>query len=108
MRTIEEAFARVFREKGRGLNPKKAVHVTSNYTGMFHTGDYEDLVRAMTLQLGHPVRWKDNMKALIGASNLIYEIGPGRPLRDFFKTMDVECQSVTSLASAQRIWERQN
>ena len=105
MRVIEEAFADNFQAKGKSLNPGEAVCVTSNYTGAFHTGVYEDLVRAMTLQLGHTVKWKDNMEALAGKANRIYEIGPGRPLRDFFKSMEVECQSVISLSSAQRIWE---
>ncbi len=105
MRTIEEAFSLVFREKGKGLVPEMAVNVTSNYMGTFHTGLYEDLIQAMTLQLGHAVRWRDNMAAVAGAASRIYEIGPGRPLRDFFRTMDVECQSVISLSSAQRIWE---
>jgi [acyl-carrier-protein] S-malonyltransferase len=108
MRSIEEAFSGVFKEKGKHLDPARAVHVTSNYTGTFHTDDCEDLIRSMTLQLGHTVQWRENMKAIAGASNRIYEIGPGRPLRDFFKTMDLECQSVISLASAQRIWERQD
>jgi [acyl-carrier-protein] S-malonyltransferase len=82
--------------------------VTSNYTGTFHTGSHDDLVRALILQLGHAVRWRDNMAAVAAAADHIYEVGPGRPLRDFFRTMEVECQSIISLASAQRIWEKKS
>jgi [acyl-carrier-protein] S-malonyltransferase/trans-AT polyketide synthase/acyltransferase/oxidoreductase domain-containing protein len=105
MRTIEGPFTEVLREKGKGLDPSKAVSVTSNYTGTFHTGQYEDLIRSLTAQLGHSVRWKDNMAAVAGVTASIYEVGPGRPLREFFKTINVECQSVISLSTAQRIWE---
>ena len=108
MRAIEEAFAQVLREKRKSLDCAKAVRVTSNYTGTFHTGVCEDLIQALILQLGHAVRWRDNMTAVAGAAGRVYEIGPGRPLRDFFRTMDIECQSVISLSSAKRIWERGN
>jgi len=106
MRIIEKDFASMLQENGKGWEPKKAVNVTSNYTGTFHTGLYEDLIQSLTLQLGHTVRWKDNMMVLAKAAGNIYEIGPGRPLRDFFKTLDINCQSVISLSSAQRILEK--
>jgi [acyl-carrier-protein] S-malonyltransferase/trans-AT polyketide synthase/acyltransferase/oxidoreductase domain-containing protein len=105
MRGIEGPFAAVLREKGRGLDAPKAVFVTSNYLGTFHTGDTDDLIEAMTSQLGHTVRWWDNMTVIAGASKRIYEIGPGRPLKDFFKSMGVECQSVISLSKAKRMFE---
>ena len=104
MRAIEEAFSGILREKGKNLDAAGAVAVTSNYTGTFHTGERDDLLRALIMQLGHTVRWRDNMAAIASAATKIYEVGPGRPLRDFFKTMDVECQSVISLSSAQRLW----
>jgi [acyl-carrier-protein] S-malonyltransferase len=105
MRVIEGPFAAILREKGRGLDAQKAVRVTSNYLGTFHTGDTDDLIEAMTSQLGHTVRWWDNMTVIAGASKRIYEIGPGRPLKDFFKSMGVECQSVISLSKAKRMFE---
>ena len=43
------------------------------------------------------------MKALSACAGQIYEIGPGRPLRDFFRTLDVTCQSITTLSAAERI-----
>ena len=106
MRAIEEEFGRILREKGKSLDASRAVSVTSNYTGTFHTGNEDDLQEALIQQLGHAVRWRDNMAAVVSAAGRIYEVGPGRPLRDFFKTMDIECQSVISLSAAQRIWEK--
>jgi len=44
------------------------------------------------------------MKALAERAETIYEIGPGRPLRDFFRTLDLACQSVTTLSSAERLF----
>ncbi|MDQ5988604.1 MAG: Malonyl CoA-acyl carrier protein transacylase [Syntrophus sp. SKADARSKE-3] len=104
MRVIEGPFAATLRERGRGLDAQKAVCVTSNYLGTFHTGDTEDMIGALTSQLGHTVRWSDNMAVIAGASNRIYEIGPGRPLKDFFKSMGVECESVISLTKAKRMF----
>ena len=37
-----------------------------------------------------------------GKAKEIYEVGPGRPLRDFFKTIGVTCQSITGLAAAEK------
>ncbi|MDD5169051.1 MAG: ACP S-malonyltransferase, partial [Syntrophales bacterium] len=105
MRTIEKPFACVLKEKGKGMDAQKAVRVTSNFTGTFHSGRFEDLVMALTSQLGHTVRWTDNMTAIAGAANRIYELGPGRPLREFFKAQNVECQSVISFSTAQRLLE---
>lgn len=105
MRVIEEPFAAVLRDQGKSLDAGKAVCVTSNYTGTFHTGDDADLIQALTAQLGHAVRWLDNMTCVAASAARIYEIGPGRPLRDFFKTLNVECQSVISLSSADRTFK---
>lgn len=106
MRVIEEPFASILREKGKSLDAGKAVCVTSNYTGTFHTGEPADLIQGLTAQLGHSVRWLDNMASLRDAAARIFEIGPGRPLRDFFKTLNMECQSVISLSSADRIFKQ--
>jgi [acyl-carrier-protein] S-malonyltransferase/trans-AT polyketide synthase/acyltransferase/oxidoreductase domain-containing protein len=44
------------------------------------------------------------MKGLAAQTDLIYEIGPSRPLRDFFKTINVNCLSITNLSTAERIF----
>lgn len=107
MRTIEAPFAAVLRDKGTGRDAARAVDVASNYRGGFHTGDDDDLLQSLTLQLGHPVRWRDNMTAMARKATRIFEIGPGRPLRDFFRAVDVTCESVVSLATAERLFKRQ-
>jgi [acyl-carrier-protein] S-malonyltransferase/trans-AT polyketide synthase/acyltransferase/oxidoreductase domain-containing protein len=78
--------------------------VTSNYQGSFHEESVQAVIGNLTSQLSNSVRWRDNMQALAGRSKAVYEIGPGRPLRDFFKTIGVACESVTSFSSAERIF----
>jgi [acyl-carrier-protein] S-malonyltransferase/trans-AT polyketide synthase/acyltransferase/oxidoreductase domain-containing protein len=43
------------------------------------------------------------MQSLASRATGVYEIGPGRPLRDFFKTIGVACESIISLASAEKV-----
>ncbi|MCX5828153.1 MAG: ACP S-malonyltransferase [Deltaproteobacteria bacterium] len=105
MRPIEREFSSLLQTLGDDLDAQKAVAVTSNYTGKFHTRYRADLLCYLTYQLGSMVRWRDNMDAIAAEADTVYEIGPGRPLRDFFKTIDVNCLSVTTLSSAMRIFE---
>lgn len=105
MRPIEREFSSLLQTLGDDLDARKAVAVTSNYTGKFHTRYRADLLCYLTYQLGSMVRWRDNMDAIAAEADTVYEIGPGRPLRDFFKTIDVNCLSVTTLSSAMRIFE---
>jgi len=80
----------------------ESITVTSNYRGGFHSGLYEDLINNLVSQLNHSVLWVDNMKNIASQSGTIYEVGPGRPLRDFFKTINVGCTSITTLSMAER------
>lgn len=104
MRSIAAEFSRVLEEYGTGLNASQARAVTSNFTGTFHTGEGRDLMSALTSQLGHPVRWRENMMAISRVTPRIYEIGPGRPLREFFKAEGWECRSITSIASVDKVF----
>jgi len=108
MRAIADEFSEILQEKMVGINADLAKGVASNYTGRFHSGNGEDLRAALTFQLGHPVRWRDNMMAVAGAAGKIFEIGPGRPLREFFKTEGVDCQSIMTIASAEKAMENVN
>jgi [acyl-carrier-protein] S-malonyltransferase len=54
------------------------------------------------------VQWRKNMQSLAAMAGEIYEIGPGRPLRDFFKSIGVTCQSITGLAAAEKIFSDSN
>ncbi|MDI6776089.1 MAG: ACP S-malonyltransferase [Syntrophales bacterium] len=105
MKPIEGPFEEAFRTYGRGLNPEKAGKVTSNYKGGFHSAHHEEILRSMVSQLSNTVQWKENMKTLARQADTIYEVGPGRPLREFFRTINVTCSSVTTLSAAERLFE---
>jgi len=102
MTTIVEPFGDTLRTIGKGIDQEKSITVTSNYRGGFHSGLYEDLINNLVSQLNHSVLWVDNMKNIASQSGTIYEVGPGRPLRDFFKTINVGCTSITTLSMAER------
>jgi len=104
MATIQDVFREALEFLRRFLSPANAGTVTSNFTGHFHSENMNRIIEHLTLQLSHTVRWRDNMKTLAERAETIYEIGPGRPLRDFFRTLDLACQSVTTLSSAERLF----
>lgn len=104
MSTIVEPFGEILRAVGKGIDHEKSAAVTSNFRGGFHSGLYEDLINNLVSQLNNSVRWVDNMKSLSSQADTIYEIGPGRPLRDFFKTINISCSSITTLSAAERLW----
>lgn len=81
------------------LDAGEAVHVLSNTTGSFHTGSRPDLERRLVEQVVSTVRWVDCMRELLDRGCQVRELGPGRPLRGFFASLDVEITSVTSLAT---------
>jgi [acyl-carrier-protein] S-malonyltransferase/trans-AT polyketide synthase/acyltransferase/oxidoreductase domain-containing protein len=102
MNTIRGAFYEVLAAFSARLKPENAACVTSNFTGGFHLPDAGNIIETLVAQISHSVKWRDNMQALAEKTSLIYEIGPNRPLRNFFKTIDVTCRSVTSVSSARR------
>lgn len=104
MKSIAEPFSNTLKEVGTGLTPANAPKVTSNFTGGFHPESATGIIENLVNQLYNAVKWRENMQVLAARASEIYEIGPGRPLRDFFKTIDVACQSVTGLAAAEKIF----
>jgi [acyl-carrier-protein] S-malonyltransferase len=102
MQPIGSRFADTLREHGNNLLAAHAADVTSNFTGQFHSDAPEAIIFSLVSQLSNTVRWVDNMKCLAARTDMIYEIGPSRPLRDFFKTVDISCASITSLTTAER------
>jgi [acyl-carrier-protein] S-malonyltransferase/trans-AT polyketide synthase/acyltransferase/oxidoreductase domain-containing protein len=106
MSTIVEPFENILRMIGQGIYHDKSITVTSNFRGGFHSGLYEDLINNLVSQLNHSVLWEDNMKALASQADTIYEVGPGRPLRDFFKTINITCTSITTLATAEKTFKK--
>jgi malonyl CoA-acyl carrier protein transacylase len=46
------------------------------------------------------VRWLDNMRTIDAHTDRVVELGPGKPLRALFASIDVEVTPVTTLAVA--------
>ena len=105
MKTIERRFADTLDKFGSNLNAQNASRVTSNFTGDFHQNDVSEVKRNLVNQISNTVNWRKNMQALASKAQEIYEVGPGRPLRDFFKTIGVACPSVTGLTAADKIFK---
>lgn len=105
MKPIEEPFKETLLSLVKGLAPEKAEKVTSNFTGGFHSPDAGEIVKRLVLQLSNTVQWKDNMKNLASRAGNVYEIGPSRPLREFFKTVGIDCVSVITLSAAERTFQ---
>jgi [acyl-carrier-protein] S-malonyltransferase/trans-AT polyketide synthase/acyltransferase/oxidoreductase domain-containing protein len=108
MKSIENRFADTLEKFGKDLKPQNAHKVTSNFTGGFHSDDILGIREKLVNQISNTVQWLENMQSLAAKAEEIYEIGPGRPLRDFFKTIGVTCQSITGLAAAEKIFSGSN
>jgi [acyl-carrier-protein] S-malonyltransferase/trans-AT polyketide synthase/acyltransferase/oxidoreductase domain-containing protein len=105
MAPIEESFEDTLRIFEEGMAAENATGVTSNYTGGFHADDKDEIISSLVYQLSHTVKWVDNMNELSSQAEKIYEVGPGRPLRAFFQSMDVDCSSITALSAAERLFQ---
>ncbi len=103
MADAEADFRDVLRQACREFRPERAACVTSNYTGRFHTGKLEDLIESLTRQVAAPVRWRDNMATLAGVTRNLFEVGPGRPLGNFFKAAGLKVPSIVDLRLARRV-----
>ncbi len=109
MKPIEAAFADTLHEQKDSLAAEQGAMVTSNYTGQFHAASPDAIIANLVAQLSNTVRWTDNMRCLAEKADIIYEIGPSRPLREFFKTVAAaKCVSITSLATAERAFRENN
>ena len=84
MNTIRDKFEEVLTAISAKLNPTNADRVTSNVTGGFHAADTAKIIEKLVIQISSSVNWRANMQALAEKTELIYEIGPNRPLRNFF------------------------
>lgn len=104
MKSIEESFSYTLTEGSSKLISEYAPKVTSNFTGSFHSDSMPEIMKNLVNQLSNTVHWRENMQGLAANAEAIYEIGPGRPLREFFKTINVACQSITGLSSAEKIF----
>jgi [acyl-carrier-protein] S-malonyltransferase/trans-AT polyketide synthase/acyltransferase/oxidoreductase domain-containing protein len=102
MRAIEADFRRELDQASPRFVPERSAVVTSNFRGEFHSGQRDELLGALEHQIGGTVRWVANMRALMAVADRIIEIGPGRPLRGFFKSLGVEITSIVSCKTAEK------
>jgi [acyl-carrier-protein] S-malonyltransferase len=103
MAPIEAGFRTLLTESAGRWDATAADHVLSNSDGGFHTPDAASVVDALTRQISGSVRWVDNMRTLLAAApRQVYEVGPGRPLRAFFRTIDADVTGLVSLRTAQK------
>lgn len=105
MAAIEPEFRRALEGMKGDLGAAKAVQVTSNFSGGFHAGSADDLIKRLVRQISGTVRWRDNMAALAGVADRIVEVGPNRPLRGFFSAIGVSISAVTDVRSAGKVFE---
>jgi [acyl-carrier-protein] S-malonyltransferase len=106
MAPIEAAFSRVLAGARPRWNIANATAVASNFTGGFHDADASLLCERLVGQLSATVRWRDNMRAIVAAAGSIFEVGPARPLRGFFRTIGVDVVSIVDARSAERTLAR--
>jgi malonyl CoA-acyl carrier protein transacylase len=96
MRPMEADLRAALDEASPEIAPELAIRVTSNLTGVFHTGTLGPLVDALVGQASGTVDWIANMRALSDAAGVIYEVGPHRPLRGFFRAIGRDVTSIMS------------
>ena len=102
MAPIEASFRALLMDSAATWSPTSAGQVLCNFTGGFYPADDAPaLVDGLTRQISGAVRWTDNMAA-IPAGTTIYEIGPRRPLRGFFRALGVTVTAITNRTTARR------
>ena len=101
MRKMEGDLRAAILEVSSEMAPEHAARVTSNLTGTFHVPAIAPIVDALVGQASGTVDWIGNMAALSGAARTIYEIGPHRPLRGFFRAMGRD--DVVSITSTRNL-----
>ncbi len=104
MDTIKDSFMTILNSISAKLNSDNAARVTSNFTGCFYSGGVSNMIEKLVAQLSNSVNWHENMEILAEKSHQIYEIGPNRPLRNFFRSIEVECHSITTFSAAKRVF----
>lgn len=102
MNEIESTFHEFLMSHKEHFNVGNANKVASNYLGRFYQNDVLEIIDSLAKQLSGSVKWRDNMSAIISKTDSILELGPNRPLRGFFKTLDVDIMSVINQRSANK------
>jgi malonyl CoA-acyl carrier protein transacylase len=102
MAPIEADFRDLLGASSACWSTAAADRVLCNFTGGFYPADSAAaLVDGLTRQISGAVRWTDNMAA-VPAGATIYEIGPRRPLRGFFRALGVTVTAITNRTTARR------
>ena len=108
MGPIEPGFRTVL--AAAGWDAPASASVVSNTSGTMHDGTLEGLLGRLTGQISGTVRWMDCMHTLLEGADRIIEVGPGRPLRGFFRGLDALGQTplhaVTNLSSVGHVFGR--
>ena len=99
---IEPAFREVLEDPTVAWHGARAKSVACNYTGEFYVGVGLQVIRNLEKQISRTVLWRRNMEIIADRSEYIYELGPGRPLRGFFRTIDRDVASVTTVRAAEK------
>jgi len=102
MRGIEPGFRAELEAVSSTFSPERATAVTSNLTGAFHKAELGPLLDALTRQISGAVDWISNMRVLGGAAGQIYEVGPNRPLRGFFKTLGRDVTAILNVRALEK------
>ena len=102
MRSIEPAFRAELEAVGSKFDLAHASKVTSNLTGAFHQPQLAALIDALTRQISGTVDWISNMRVLADAASQIYEVGPNRPLRGFFKTLGRDVTAILTVKAVEK------
>lgn len=102
MKPMEEAFKSFVQSSFSKCNFKNLKSVVSNYTGTFYQGSESEFLENLTRQISGRVKWRENIDTLLSRTHSILEIGPGRPLSGFFKTLGITVPAVTDLRSMKR------
>ena len=102
MAPITETFQAHLEASAPTWAPEGAARVVSNASGTFYAPTRDAVVAGLARQVAGAVRWVDNMRALADGAGPIYEIGPKRPLRGFFRALGIEVVAITNRTTARR------
>ena len=103
MAPAAERLRPLLEQSSSGWNVEKAARVVSNVSGTFHRPERTALVKALAAQVSAPVRWLDCMRTIASACPRVVEVGPGKPLSGFFKSIEIAATHVGDIAAAERL-----
>lgn len=96
MNVIEGEFKKYL--NGFDFDYSNVVSVYSNKTGVLHTR--EDFVKNLVGQISSSVDWIGNVGRINSHGGEVVEVGPGKPLSGFFKSLNTPVTSVMIMRQA--------